>query len=318
MARVFFSASPSLNGVENLGPFHQQLRTPDEAKQAVLRYAAQGYDLIKVYDGVSAPVFAALVAQARASKIPVAGHVPPAVPFSEVLAAYTSIEHVEELLQSVWKQGDDAALHKMVAQIQQSGVTVVPSLQIYHRLTTVCGKGEAALANFPLDEINPLMLRLASGGLKSWSRAGPKSCARLLADEQRLMRITQALHQAGVPLALGSDSGPHLTLSGRSVLDELQLLVTAGLSREAALASATVQAAKVLGQADLGQIAPGFLADAVLLDADPRLNLLTLAKPHAVLARGVWFDSKAREALLQRAKQHADGLLTAGRLLEAI
>ncbi len=51
---------------------------------------------------------------------------------------------------------------------------------------------------------------------------------------------------------------------------ELEMLVESGLSPAAALAAATINNARALNQQDrLGTIAPGKLADIVILDADP-------------------------------------------------
>lgn len=73
---------------------------------------------------------------------------------------------------------------------------------------------------------------------------------------------------AGVRVAMGTDSG--VTPHGRN-LEELGLLVDAGMSPVQALYAATGSAAQLLGLADeLGTIAPGKRADLVLVAGDPR------------------------------------------------
>jgi len=73
---------------------------------------------------------------------------------------------------------------------------------------------------------------------------------------------------------MGTDSG--VTRHGRN-LDELGLLVEAGMSPAQALHSATHSAAQLMGlDAELGTIEPGKRADLVLVDGDA-LEVATLA-----------------------------------------
>jgi len=78
------------------------------------------------------------------------------------------------------------------------------------------------------------------------------------------------LHAAGVPIVLGTDAGNPLTLHGPSVFVELEAMQQAGLSAPDVLVAATSAAARALGRAkDLGRIAPGYIADLLLLAKDP-------------------------------------------------
>ncbi|SFT34405.1 Imidazolonepropionase [Actinopolyspora lacussalsi subsp. righensis] len=86
---------------------------------------------------------------------------------------------------------------------------------------------------------------------------------------------------AGVPVALGTDSGigPHA-----SNLDELRLLVEIGLSPLAAITAGTGESARLLGLRDrLGTLCPGMLADFVVTDVDPLRDIAGLADPAAVV-----------------------------------
>jgi imidazolonepropionase-like amidohydrolase len=93
---------------------------------------------------------------------------------------------------------------------------------------------------------------------------------------------------AGIPVAMGTDAGNIGTLHGPSVFRELQLMVDAGLSPREALRSATTFGARALG-ADTGVLAPGKLADVLVLDADPLADIQNLSRASRVIKDGKVF-----------------------------
>jgi imidazolonepropionase-like amidohydrolase len=80
---------------------------------------------------------------------------------------------------------------------------------------------------------------------------------------------TQLLHEAGVSLISGTDSGSFAIIPGASMARELELLVEADLTPHEALASVTQVSATVLGFEQTGVIAPSYRANLVLLPQDP-------------------------------------------------
>ncbi len=106
----------------------------------------------------------------------------------------------------------------------------------------------------------------------------PPEVAALAAN----LRAAKRLHDAGVPIAVGSDAGNNSLLSqfhGTSTLRELELLAEAGVPTTEVLAAATRVAAEMLGvSADTGTVERGKRADLVVLGGDP------LADVHAIRA----------------------------------
>ena len=73
----------------------------------------------------------------------------------------------------------------------------------------------------------------------------------------------------------------------------MALMHEAGLSPLEVLRSATVNGAKALRLGDrAGTIAPGKLADLVILDADPLADVGNLSHAHQVIKNGIVFDPK--------------------------
>lgn len=94
-------------------------------------------------------------------------------------------------------------------------------------------------------------------------------------------------HRAGVPIAFGTDCGvgPH----GENAR-EFGYMVEAGMSPADALRSATINAAKLLGESDrLGQLREGFIADVIAVDGNPLDDVATLMDVHFVMRDGQVF-----------------------------
>ena len=97
----------------------------------------------------------------------------------------------------------------------------------------------------------------------------------------------KALYDAGVKVAFGTDSGAiPPRIPGFAEHRELQLMVASGLTPLQAINCATSRAAALLGLSDRGILAPGKLADFVVLTANPLDDILNTEKIAAVWHRG--------------------------------
>ncbi len=107
--------------------------------------------------------------------------------------------------------------------------------------------------------------------------------AATMDDLHRRRRDTlMAAHEAGVDLYVGSDGGG----TGRHgyLAEEIAAMVGMGLPAEVVVGAASWRGREWLGwNAGLDEGAP---ADFVVLDADPRVDLTTLARPACVVLRG--------------------------------
>jgi imidazolonepropionase-like amidohydrolase len=83
-------------------------------------------------------------------------------------------------------------------------------------------------------------------------------------------RNVKALHEAGVGLAFGTDTGPPGRFQGYFEHLELEELVKSGLTPAGALLTATGNAATCMGLADrLGTLQEGRYADFIVLARNP-------------------------------------------------
>lgn len=120
-------------------------------------------------------------------------------------------------------------------------------------------------------------------------------------DAYRLRNIETARRafRAGVPFAMGSDAV--FTMFGQNTR-ELGWFVKIGMTPAQALATATTNAAALLGkEKELGAIAPGYFADIVAVEGDP------LADITAVTDRVRWVMKGGAVVVDQRAKLSVAG-----------
>jgi imidazolonepropionase-like amidohydrolase len=100
---------------------------------------------------------------------------------------------------------------------------------------------------------------------------GPEVADRLNDFIRRNLETARRAHQKGVKFAMGSDAV--FTMFGQNTR-ELAMLVQAGLTPLEALATATTNAAALLGmEKSLGAVAPGYFADIVAVEGDPTKDI---------------------------------------------
>ena len=102
-----------------------------------------------------------------------------------------------------------------------------------------------------------------------------------------MMKLVGMLYDAGIPIVAGTDG-----LSGFALHRELELYVQAGIPAPAVLRIATLGAATVMHRDDrLGTIAPGKLADLVIVDGDPTVHISDIRRVRTVVKDGNVFDA---------------------------
>jgi imidazolonepropionase-like amidohydrolase len=123
---------------------------------------------------------------------------------------------------------------------------------------------------------------------------------RLLPEE---LKFVGYMYRAGVGMLAGTDAMDPLVFPGFSLHDDLALLVEAGLPPMVALQVATINAARFMGQADRrGTIGVGKIADMVLLDRDPLVDIHNSTSIHAVVLGGTLLTRAMLDAMLVEAE----------------
>jgi imidazolonepropionase-like amidohydrolase len=272
---------------ERFGP-----TSAEEAVRWVDSVAALGPDHIKVRNWPAAEIGRALVARARERGIPVVAHANEPFPRTGI----TTFEH------AVWPPlGESRATRDSLwQQLAQSRTAFVPTLVTW---VTRLDSPDVLIAKLNAGSVPGLQYVPKSTRekwhhqLKEFKQERAMDWTTIYRNE---LRNVAEMRRAGIVLLAGTDVGAPLIVPGFSLHDELvQLVNTAGLTTRQALEAATVGAARVVGMADsLGTIDTGKLADLVLLDANPLIDIGNTRRIRAVIASGRLLDRASIDALL--------------------
>lgn len=286
------------------------LRVSDAAgaRAAVDSLADRGADFIKVHDALSRDAYVAIADQANRRGIPFAGDVPIAVSAREAAAAgQHSIEHLGGRFYAVplvcaGREGDLRATIDVIAARGmtdlRAGRAPDDSDLFRARITRPLADGfsparERAFISLLLKNdswqvptlvAQPLRARLAD--------AVPLSAEDRHYDQALLWveaRMVRDMVRAGVGVMSGSD----LPLDRPALVQELKLMVDAGLTPAQALRTATINPARFLNATDsLGSVAQGKVADLVLLDGNPLKDIRATGQVSAVIVNGRLIDAE--------------------------
>ncbi len=298
------------------------LATPEHARLVVEQQAAAGYDFIKVYANLAPHVFDAIRHAAAERNIPFAGHAPRAVPLETFLASGArSIEHLSDFADAIAAPSaagsappaqlkrrmgfvaEPVRINALAARVAASPVWVVPTVITDDRLVAPA----ASVERWARD---PEAAAVDRGILNGYWRGTVLRAAGRLSDadwrwvEQgraNRLALILAFHRAGVKLMAGTDTPQPYVFPGVSLHDELANYVAAGLTPAQALALATREPARFLGQdRSWGTVEPGKRANLLLLNADPLADIAATRRIAGVVVGGRWMS---RERLQQMRKQ---------------
>ena len=294
----------------NENVLQQTVTTADDARAAVRRQYAAGYRALKIYSNLTGEAFAAILDEAGQLGMSVVGHSPEGVrirgiprekpfdlPWEESLGrGLTTLEHIETIVWHGLRDNlDENRMRELAVRLAASGEAVTPTI-IAHKRLVLIAETKGAYLNRPGSEtINPLTRFFSRDSAEYWSSVDPSEYEGPHAAF--FLTATRLLHEAGVPLIAGTDSGSFGIIPGASLAGELELLVEAGLSPLDALAAATRINAEALGFERTGVIAPGYRANLVLLVDDPLKRIGSVEFPAGVMIGGKWLDEAGLEEM---------------------
>jgi imidazolonepropionase-like amidohydrolase len=342
--RMFVSGQ-YLDGIPTVYlPVATVVRTPEQARRAVRSLADRGVDLIKTYEMLRPEVYRAIIDEAKRFGLPVFGHVPLRVDAGEASdLGVRSLEHgrnielacsrdAEALLAARTKLLDEgtarhgmelrAEIHWLQRPVALATYDAARCQALLERMVkngtfatpTLWESSREARRPDRIARVREQTLRFIPAASRpewdAWSqsmdRYTEEQVAARVAHAAWLFKLARDMHNAGVPLLAGTDIAVVWMVPGYSLHDELGLLVEAGLSPGEALQTATLNPAKFFDAVnDLGTVRPGRLADLVLLDADPLVDIANTRRIRAVVTDGQYLDRDALDRMLDLAAEAA-------------
>jgi imidazolonepropionase-like amidohydrolase len=279
---------PALDGLPVTYPaMSVGLATVEGARAAAAGLAERGVDGLKVYARLPLPLVQAVTEVASAHGLPVAAHLGAVTARQAVEAGVHSVEHVTGGPMGLGPAAGEgeAARAELAQRLADRGV-VIPA-------TLIMLRNQAHFPTYGTTSYPHLDL-VPQPVVATWLRWLPRppmppteeqweAAQRGLADREAFLRL---FHERSGAVTAGSDTTQPFVVPGFSLHEELERLVAVALSPAAALRAATAGAAQLLRRSDLGVVAPGKLADLLLVEGDPTLDISTTRNVRAVVKGG--------------------------------
>lgn len=278
----------------------RNVNTPHDGRQAVRSAKAEGYDFIKLYSNLNDSTFFAIVDEANKQGMKTIGHIPDFTGRLKqaFVKGFGMVAHAEELANYAVNYSEQEA-KDMAQMLKENGTWLSPTLITMERILSQVNSLDELKALPALKYVHPLIQSKWLTANKYNKMHSTENIAHFEKYVKFNLLLVNACRQAGVPIVAGTDAGTSSVINGFSIHDELELLVKAGLTPQETLKSATILAAQWLGiDSQVGTIEEEKLADLILLDENPLMNIKNTRKIAGVFVNGKWLDKTKINTML--------------------
>jgi len=303
-----FSAGAMIDGTPTTYPNATGVITPDQARRAVDQHAVAGVDYLKVYTKITPSLLRPLLDEAEKLRLPVAAHLGKTDALTAARMGVISIEHMSGVVQAAtgdpsyanahtsfltgwtteekgWASLDSSTVARTARALAQTKVAIVPTLVVHDMLARL---DNPILLTRPGMEDVPASAQSVRSVASLMRRTGWRSSdfEAFRRSRRRQDQFVREYKRAGGAIVAGSDAANQLLIPGYSLHEEMSLLVAAGLTPLEAITAATRRGAQLLRADSLGMLAPGKVADLVVLNGNPAGNIAATRNIAMVMIRG--------------------------------
>jgi hypothetical protein len=285
-----------------------------DARHLVDSLKSAGANMIKTYS-LSRNMYFVIAAEARRIGIPFGGHLVNETAIEASDSGAGIIDHINtngglDKLCLVRRASIDKC--KAIADLfKRNGTWFVPTWVVTPRDMRGAGGSRSHPIVRRMDEYYGKFWTDSISVIKQYRFGGiAVDTARVLSYNRNIdsLGYMYVVRGAGLPILAGTDVATSVVdkplLPGLSLHAELAMYAAESMTPLEALQTATLNPAKWLHATDsLGTVAPGKLADLVLLDADPLADINNTLAIRAVVANGRYFDRAALDKLLIDARE---------------
>jgi imidazolonepropionase-like amidohydrolase len=269
-------------------------KTPDEARSNVQSLKAQNVDFIKIWmtDPKFPPdVIEAIVGEGRKQGLPIIAHVTDVASLRQL-----ADQGVTDFLHN---PVDQPVTPELVAYARAKKLTFAPTLANIESRWFYYEHPDILKLPMLQDALYPRGRQmLADAARREQTLSAPDLAQRKARIREQTYPFIKAMSDGGVRIVTGTDCGAEasqVTPFGHATHREVQMLVEAGLTPLAALRAATLDAARVVTRSEdpeYGSIRAGKVADLLLLDADPTVDINNTIRIGRVMRAGQWVPGR--------------------------
>jgi len=299
---------------EFAGPTKMRVDSVEQAIKDVDWYADHDYAQIKIYSSIKPELVPIIADHAHARGLRVSGHVPAFMSAREFVdGGADEIQHLNFIVLNflfpevketrnrdrftkVAERAreftpDKSEVGEFINFLKDHHTVLDPTINIFEAL--FCGDPGAITPG--LEEIVPRFPPQVRRAMRSGALEVPPDKQAAYRDAfPAMLRLLTAIYDAGVTMIPGTDA-----LAGYTLHHELELYARAGIAPAEVLRMATWTPALVMGvDKDRGVIAPGKLADMILVDGDPTKNIRDINNITTVIKGGKVYDPVGIEKAL--------------------
>lgn len=289
---------------EFAAPTGALINSLEEGIKHIEVYQKKGCRQIKLYSSINPEWVKPLADKAHSLGMKVCGHIPAFMTASQAIdAGYDEITHLNMLMLNFFGDTVDTrnmtrfklvgtkgntldvnsdAVKVFFQKMKDKNITVDPTISIFESMFTDM-PGKVAKAFLPIEKYLPAQTR-------RYAMAGnfidDESLAQQYSSSYEVMKkFLKALYDNGITILAGTDGG--------ILQHELEVYSECGIPNYDVLRMATYFPAKEYGLLDkYGTIAPGKIANLILIDGDPKKNIKDIRKIYLTIKEGKIYSPK--------------------------
>jgi len=295
-------------------------RTPDlwetcvsnetNAAAEVNRQIDRGVDFIKIYSSVPANITKVIIKTAQDRNIPVCGHfgatswtqaaafgidefehatdwsaavLPPGKrkPYEDLIASEGAMKARIKWLE--WIDPDGKEMTGLLKVIKQNNIIIDPTLIAY--ATKFMGDDSIYIANSEMNIVPELVANWKKGTfVDDWTKQNFSDGHK---QWRKMLLLIKRYYDKEVTMVIGSDLPNPWVIPGLSLYQEMKFFSQAGIPNYDILKMCTVNSAKALKiSSKTGTVEKGKLADIIVLDKNPLLNIENINSVGMVFKKG--------------------------------
>jgi len=322
---TIFTPGPKLDGSRPAWEGSISVTNKEDAKAALDSLESIKVDFVKMYDGnLTKEAFYQIIEEAEQRGLQTTGHMPLSADLMKAVELgldgtehlYYPLKEGSPLADSLTEAGagygmitplmnsyDEELANKAYRKLAENDFYVTPTLHVGKTLAEllIVDHTKDTLLNY----ISPKVTETYQRRLNSAKRGGENYTKARAQWVTHFGSMVKPMYDAGIHVLAGSDSGPFnsFTYPGESIHKELELFVKAGLTSQEALITSVINGPKFFGlENNYGSVESGKIADLVILDENPLVDITNTTSISSVITKGIWYSSSELDNLMNSIK----------------